>query len=170
VQHAVTAIYRTSGAAEVVRDELERLGVTRDHVTVLPDHLIVPDTTDANRSTTTKPENLHDGFDRLHDLHLSESDTRIYQQAIRNGDYVVSASVDSGADLDRIEQIMRRPEHAYSFDDLDTGYRDADYVARRQPLADGFDERMVGQREERQMSPFTRRYRRALALRATETP
>ena len=164
MQHAVTAIYRTSDAADLVRTELERLGITRSHITVLPERQTVPDTTNPSRSTRSVQESLHDTFDRLHDLHLSENDVRIYQHAIRNGDYVVSASVNNDADLDGVEQIMSRPEHAYSFDDLGTAYQDADYVARRQPLTHGFDERMVGQREDSQMSPFTRRYRRALAL------
>lgn len=75
-----------------------------------------------------------DAFDQLHDLHLPEADTRIYQQAIRNGDTIISVEVDDGADLARIQEIMRRSEDGYDLDDLDTRYDSAEYVSRRQPL------------------------------------
>ena len=164
MKSAVTAIYRSYDVANQVRDALERVGLGRDWITVLPSTRIMPDTTDPSRSTAPAQENLHDAIDRLHDLHLPEADTRVYQQAIRNGDYVVSVSLDDDTDLTRIEEIMRRPEDAYDLDELETRYAGADYVPRRQPLGDDYDERMVGRRDDRRISPYMRSYRRDLPL------
>lgn len=193
MHRAVTAIYRTEGVAHLVRDELERLGIARRHITVLGG--------DRQGGGMTDPEDLRGGaaaggtpggaymgvlpgagmgmtaggaaalpayrdedlaysddFDTLHDLHLPEADTRTYQQALRNGDYVVSVEVDEDADIARIQEIMRRPEEAYDLNALETNYRDADYAPRRRPHREDYQEGMLGRRAEMQDSPTTRDY------------
>lgn len=49
-------------------------------------------------------------IDRLYDLHLPEEDLRTYQHAIQQGDYLVSAEVEEDRQLDRVKEVMRRPE------------------------------------------------------------
>lgn len=161
---AVTAIYRSLSVANQVRDELEHVGIGREWITVLPSTRIVPDTTNPSRSTTLEQDSLRDAIDQLHDLHLPEDDTRTYQQALRQGSYVVSAAVEEDADIGRIEEIMRRPQDAHDLDELGTLYLGADYMARRQPPAEGFDEQMVGRRDDNQRSPYTRTYQRNAPL------
>ncbi len=132
MQRAVTAIYRSAAVADLVREDLERLGIARANITVLPGAATMPGATDASLSTAGAQDLAGDAVDRLHDLDLPEDDTRTYQQALRNGDHVVSVQVDDDADLARIQEIMRRPEDAYDLDELDTRYGDAAYVPRRQ--------------------------------------
>ena len=122
MQRAVTAIYRTYAVADLVRDEIAELGVSRGYIHVVPD-----------RDETLEPGATRDDAsynDDLHGLHLPEEDMRTYQQAVRRGDYVVSANVDDedSGTLDRILEIMRRPEDSYDIDALDEEYRDAEYV------------------------------------------
>jgi len=164
MQRTVTVIYRTYDVANLVRDEIERLGIAQHQVLVLPNIRVVPDTTDPSNSTTMKKESLDHAFEQLHDLHLPESDTRTYQQALRNGDFVVSVNLDDDADLARVEQVMRRPEDAHRLDELDTTYSSADFEPRRQPPGEGFDEGMAGRRDGDQLSPYTRSYRRDVPL------
>ena len=130
MSRTITAIYRSSATANLVRQELEPLGIGRHHVTILPDSDVT------GRSDRTGAD-LDNAFDRLHDLDLPEDDTRTYQQALRNGDYVVSVSVDDGTDLAPIQDIMRRPEDAYDLDDLDTQYSAAEYTPRTSPTGLG---------------------------------
>jgi uncharacterized protein (TIGR02271 family) len=117
MQRAVTAIYPSADVAQLVRDELEQLGVGGHNVTVL--------------SGTEGGA----GSDRLYDLGLPEEDIRTYTQALQNGDYVVSVEVDDDDDLGRVQEIMRRPEDAYDLDDLDTRYASTDYPAPGQQAA-----------------------------------
>jgi len=98
MQRAVTAIYRTADLADLVRQEVEQLGIAGHNVTVLSG-------TGGTSGST----------DRLHDLGLPEEDVRTYQQALQNGDYVVSVEVDDDAHLGQVQEIMRRPEDAYGF-------------------------------------------------------
>jgi len=114
MQRAVTAIYPTADMAELVRSDLEQLGIGRHNVTVLS-------------GTGTAG-----GLDDLYDLGLPDEDIRTYSQALQNGDYVVSVEVDDDTDLGRVQEIMRRPEGAYDLDELDTRYADADYTPRQQ--------------------------------------
>lgn len=158
----MTAIYRTDEVADLVRQELEQIGIERRHIWVLPETSVVPDTASPTRSTRITQEDLAATLDRLHDLHLPERDTKVYQQAIRSGDHVVSVALDDGADLERIGNIMRRPEAAYDLDVLDDRYGSAEYVPRRRPLGDGHDAGLVGQRDLTASSPYTRHYRREL--------
>lgn len=163
MRRAVTAIYRTRATADLVRDELERIGVPNRYITILPEVQIVPDTDHASRSTSEALD-LDRSFDHLHDLHLPEDDTRTYQQALRNGDVVVSVGLDDDTPIERVKEIMRQPEQSYDMDELDQSYRDAEYSPRRSPLNALFDDRQKGRRDESQDSPYTRTYNRDLAL------
>lgn len=120
MQRAITAIYRTYAVADLVRDEIAELGVSRGHIHVVPDR---DETLEPGASRETDTYNSD-----LHGLHLPEDELRTYQQAVRRGDYVVSVNVDDEAHLDRIMEIMRRPEDAYDIDALDEEYRDAEYI------------------------------------------
>ena len=122
MQRAVTAIYRTYAVADLVRDEIADLGISRGYIHVVPDR---DETVEAG--SQRDPDSFNDD---LHGLHLPEDEMRTYQQAVRRGDYVVSANVDDDDDalLDRVLDIMRRPEDAYDIDALDEEYRDAEYV------------------------------------------
>jgi len=126
MQRAVTAIYPTPAVADLVRRELEQLGIGRHNITVLPD------TAETGLSTAGTLGVGRDPLDSLHDLGLPEEDARTYQQALRNGDYVVSVEVDDDAHLSHVQEIMRRPEDAYDLDALDSQYADADYIPRQQ--------------------------------------
>lgn len=190
---AVTAIYRAHATAALVRDELERLGLSRHAITVIPEGDGAPDPAATGAGGTAVgtaggaymalvPPNgdavppgtyldtayaggIHaDAFDRLHDLHLPEEDTRIYQQAIRNGDVVVSVEVEEEADLARVEEIMRRPEEAHDLDALTSRSGGGAYEPRRRPLGPDHDERWAGRRDETVSSPYTRSYVRGAAL------
>ncbi|MFC5567085.1 YsnF/AvaK domain-containing protein [Rubellimicrobium aerolatum] len=129
MSRAVTAIYRSPVVAQLVREELEQLGIGRSAITVLPDAA-------GTVSGLATAETQEDAIDRLHDLGLPEPDARTYQQALRNGDHVVSVEVDDDSYLGRVQEIMRRPEDAYDLDELDTRYAGADYIPRRQGYAD----------------------------------
>ena len=107
---------------------------------------------------------LADALDELHDLHLPEEDTRTYQEAIRNGDYVVSVEVNEDADIAHIQEVMRRPEDAHDLDAFETSTRQADFAPRRRPPREGASEGMLARRVETQGSPRTREYVRELPL------
>ncbi|WP_176559610.1 YsnF/AvaK domain-containing protein [Rubellimicrobium roseum] len=126
MQRAVTAIYRAFDVADLVRGELEQLGIASHNITVLPD------TAGGSNFTGSTQDHAGTAIDRLHDLGIPEEDARTYQQALRNGDYVVSVEVDDDAYLDRVQEVMRRPEDAYDLDALDSQYSDADYIPRQQ--------------------------------------
>ena len=116
MQRAVTAIYRSPEVADLVQKELEQLGIASRDITVL--------------SGTAGADGA---MDRLHDLGLPDEDARTYQQALRNGDHVVSVDVHDDSHLGGAQEIMRRPEDAYDLDELDTRYASADYMPRQQP-------------------------------------
>ena len=165
MQNNVTAIYRTFAVADLVRDELSQLGLGVNHVSVVPDrdHPVEPG---GERTSAEHP----DYYDRLHDLHLPEDDMRTYQQAVRNGDYVVSANVDDDAMLDRVKDIMRRPEDAHNLDELDRNYSSATYEPRRDPATAGtYDERNLGRRSTAETSPYLRSYSREAPIRGRGT-
>jgi len=120
MQRAVTAIYRTHAVADLVREEIANLGVSRGHIHVVPDR---DETMESGSYRDTDTYN-----NDLHALHLPDEELRTYQQAVRRGDYVVSVNVDDDTHLDGIMEIMRRPEDAYDIDALDEEYRDAEYI------------------------------------------
>ena len=126
MQRAVTAIYRTADVAELVRRDLEQLGIAGHNITILPD------TNNAGLSTSGDQGYGDDAMERLHDLGLPDEDARTYQQALRNGDYVVSVEVDDDNNLSSVQDIMRRPEDSYNIDELDTQYSDAEFIPRQQ--------------------------------------
>lgn len=67
--------------------------------------------------------------DHLHALHLPEEDLRTYQQAIRHGDYVVSAEVDD-AKVEQVKAVMRRPEtEAHDIERRASEFRNHDLLA-----------------------------------------
>lgn len=67
--------------------------------------------------------------DHLHALHLPEEDLRTYQQAIRHGDYVVSAEVDD-AKVEQVKAVMRRPEtEAHDIEHRASEFRNHDLLA-----------------------------------------
>lgn len=163
MQRAVTAIYRTYSVAELVRSELKDLGISAYSITIVPD-------SDSPVTTGSSRDVGDDAYSRLHDLHLPESDIRTYQQAVRNGDYVVSVNVDDEAHLERVKEIMRRPEDAHDIDELDTKYASTVYEPRRDPLAEGYDERHIGRRDPAGDSPHTRSYSREQPIRPRDEP
>ena len=153
MQRVVTAIYRTWAVADLVRSEIADLGVSRGHIHVVPDS-DTPVTAGATRDD-------HRYSDDLHDLHLPENDLRSYQQAVRRGDYVVSANVDEDH-LPRVTEIMRRPEDAYDLDATDIEFAEVEYV----PHSSGtyvVDEDRVGTRDTT-TDPYVRSYSRRTAL------
>lgn len=158
MQRAVTAIYRTYSVADLVRSELKDLGISAFNISVVPD-------SDSPVTTGSSRDVGDDTHDRLHDLHLPESDIRTYQQAVRNGDYVVSVNVDDEAHLERVKEIMRRPEDAHDIDELDTKYASTVYEPRRAPLSEGHDESHIGRRDPAEGSPYTRAYSREQPIR-----
>ena len=126
MNRAVTAIYNTADVAELVRTNLEQLGIGRHNITVLPS------AGSTGLSTSATAGSADDAVDQLHDLGLPEEDARTYQQALRNGDYVVSVDVEDDANLGRVQEVMRQPESAYDLDELDTRYSAAEYTPPRQ--------------------------------------
>lgn len=95
---------------------------------------------------------------------LPQDDTRTYQQAIRNGDYIVSVEVDEDTDLVRIQEVMRRPEEAHDLDELSERYSGARYEPRREPLGENYDERWASRYDQTRSSSHTRSYIRDAPL------
>lgn len=118
MHRAVTAIYRNHEVANLVRDEIAGLGIERQHIDIIPDR------NDQLEADQTRDDSV---LDELHDLQLPEEDARTYQQAVRRGDYVVSANVDDDH-LDRVMEIMRRPEEMYDIDETEREFASSDYV------------------------------------------
>ena len=121
MQRAVTAIYSSADVADLVRRELEQLGIGGHNITVL-----------GGGGTAAGSASGTLGSDGVYDLGLPDEDIRTYQQALQNGDYVVSVEVDDDDNLGQVQEIMRRPEEAYDLDALDNQYADADYLPRQQ--------------------------------------
>ena len=119
MQKAVTAVYRTHAAADLVRSQLAELGIPRGHVSVVPDDPARP-AEGAHRDGSAYERDIHD-------LHLPEADARSYAEAVRRGDFVVSVNVDDDAHLPRIKEIMRHPEEAQDLDALERAHAGAEY-------------------------------------------
>lgn len=116
MRHNVTAIYRTHAVADLVRQELRELQLAAGDIHVIPDRADMA-AAESDRSQYT---------DELNDLHLPDDDLRTYQQCILRGDYVVSVDVDDDDDIQRIQEIMRRPEdEAYDLDLVRTEFAGA---------------------------------------------
>lgn len=168
---AVTAIYRTHAIASLVREELERLGIGREAITVLPDARPEAEVADGPPVvdaallgfTAMSPLSgvalpgvayvasvdrggLASASERLHDLSLPEEDIRTYREAIRNGDHVVSVRLDGSADLARIREVMRRPEEARDPGRSSSRRRAVRLEPRRELLDASYDESWTGGR------------------------
>lgn len=120
MERAITAVYPSHAEAARVRSALTQLGIPGGHITLIPD-----------AETAGGSENTGAMSARLHDLGLPDEDTRTYDQAIRNGDAVLSVKVDDVTRLDRIKSVMRDPGSARDLDALDEEYRGAEYVPFR---------------------------------------
>ncbi len=143
----VTAVYRNYATADLVRIELQSLGISEGHMRVVPDS-DTPAGVDSDRGA----------IDALHDLHLPEDDVRTYQNCVRRGDYVVSVEVDE-EQVPQVQEIMRRPEkEIHNLDARSEEFRDEPYTARRSDQP--FDESYVGTRDETRSDPYSRTYRR----------
>ena len=70
---------------EMVRDHLVETGIFRSHI------VVIPDAADEFAAGTYRADHI---VDELHDLAIPEDDVRVYQQVLRRGDHVVSASAD----------------------------------------------------------------------------
>ena len=151
---AVTAIYRTHAIANLVRKELHALGVDRNDVHLVPD--------DDREFSAGMRDDDRSWNDSLHGFHLPEHDLRTYQNAVRNGDYVVSADIDGDVDIERIKDVMRRPEdEAYDLGAMDTMYGETDYIPRAEDTAYAPDERYLANRDEIATDdPYVRSYTR----------
>jgi hypothetical protein len=156
VDRNVTAIYRSYSVADLVRRDLEAIGISRSHIHVIPDAdepLGAGGYRDDTRWTN-----------RIHDLHLPDDDVRLYQSSVRRGDYVVSANVDDDL-VARVQQIMRRPEaEAYNLDVRADEFQDEQVVLHTDTARRAADARVVGQREVAADDPYVRSYRRKARL------
>ena len=152
----VTAVYRSHEVADLVRRDLEGIGISRTHV-----H-IVPDVDEPVRTSGMRDDRRW--TDQLHDLHLPDDDVRTYQQCVRRGDYVVSANVED-AHLDRVREIMRRPEEeAYDLDARTADFRDEALIAHSDTARGVNDPRYLGQPDTANADPYVRSYRRDVPL------
>ncbi|TPE49731.1 hypothetical protein [Amaricoccus solimangrovi] len=95
----VTALYRRFASADLVREALRNEGLANARIHVIPDRVAgIDDAADLG---------IYDSV--LSELDLPEADTRLYQDAIRRGDFVVSVTVEE-TDVPKVEEIMRHPE------------------------------------------------------------
>lgn len=153
----VTAIYRTHSTADLVRQELLSLGISRTDIHVIPDEADVVEADGYRRDSDHH-------LDELHDLHLPEDDLRTYQQSVRRGDYVVSVNVDESK-VSRVQEIMRRPDaEAYDFSARSSEFRNEKVVARRDGSRATANPDWIGQPDATNTSPYVRSYRRNAAI------
>ena len=146
----ITAVYRTYSVADLVRAELEELGLSRSDIHVIPD-------SDLSAGTSADRDDRR-WSDKLHDLDLPDEDVRTYQSSVRRGDYVVSANVDDSS-VERVQQIMRRPEaEAYDLDAREAEFRDETIYPHSSRAA--ADTRVKHQRDPAYTDPYLRSYRR----------
>jgi hypothetical protein len=145
----VTAIYRTYAVADLVRRELEAIGISRANIHVIPDREEMVGATGYREDRRWT--------DLLHDLQLPDEDVRTYQHSVRRGDYVVSATVDDEW-VERVQEIMRRPvAEAYDLDARTNEFRDETIIARSEPLLESEPRR---RRDTAHTDPYVRSYRR----------
>jgi hypothetical protein len=148
----VTAVYRTYSVADLVRAELEELGISRSDIHVIPD-------SDLPAGTSSERENRR-WTDKFHDLDLPDEDVLTYQSCVRRGDYVVSANVDED-DVARVQQIMRRPEaEAYDLDSRDAEFRGETIYPHSDSSRTAADLREKRRRDPTYTDPYLRSYRR----------
>lgn len=152
----VTAIYRTYGAADLVRSELLDLGVGRSDIHVVPDR-DVPASAGGYRDDTAYT-------DQLHALHLPEEDLRTYQHSVRRGDYVVSAEVDDTR-VERVKEIMRHPEaQPYAYEGRSAEFRNEKLVPHSAGDRYVLDEDRRARPLSAEQDPYSRTYERKSPL------
>ena len=135
---AVTAIYRTHAQADLVRKDLSEAGIPTHDVKIVPHG----DWTAEDRADETRWN------DDLHALHVPEADMRTYQNAVRNGDHVVSVELDDDEHIERVKEIMRHPERdPYDIGSLDTVYEGTEYTPRAGQTGYAADDRYAGTRD-----------------------
>ena len=148
----VTAIYRTHATADLVRRELDEIGLAHGRIHVIPDQ-DEPVGAEGHRS-----DDRH--MNALHDLHLPDDDLRTYQHSVRRGDYVVSAEVDEDQ-VARAQEIMRRPEEeAYNLDTREAEFRGEEVYPHSAGAGRTVDERRLGRRDPAHADPYSRTYHR----------
>lgn len=154
----VTAIYRNYATADLVRRELNELGISAGNVHV------VPDTEEAVDSSGYRDDQRY--LDQLHGLHLPDEDLRTYQQSVRRGDYVVSVEVDDDSDdMTRVQAIMRRPEdELHNLDLRDTEFGNEPPIPYTAREGDAVNEDWRGRRDSDYTDPYTRSYLRNAPL------
>jgi hypothetical protein len=147
----VTAVYRTYSVADLVRRELEALGITSGNIHVIPDSEDVVGASGRGDD--------YRWADALHDLDLPEEDVRTYQHSVRRGDFVVSANVDEDLVV-RVQEIMRRPEaEAYNLDVRADEFQDEAIIAHSDTRRTS-DGRLIRRRDTTYTDPYVRSYRR----------
>ena len=148
----VTAVYRTYSVADLVRAELEALGLSRGDIHVIPE-------TDLPAGTSGERADRR-WSDALHELDLPDEDMRTYQSCVRRGDYVVSANVEED-DVERVQKIMRRPEaEAYDLDVRDAEFRDETIHPHSDDSRTAAALRARRRRDPAYTDPYLRAYRR----------
>ena len=152
----VTAIYRTHATADLVRRELNELGISSGDIHVIPDH------DDPVGADGRHQDNRYS--DQLHDLHLPDDDLRTYQHSVRRGDYVVSVEVDE-AQVESVQRIMSRPEEeAYDLDKRSGEFAGADLDPYSDPNSGRPGEDLIARRDSDRADPYTRAYTRQARL------
>ena len=148
----VTAIYRTHATAELVRREIDELGLAHGHVHVIPNR---------DEPVGAEGQRTDDRYmDTLHDLHLPDDDLRTYQHSVRRGDYVVSVEVDE-EHVGRVQQIMRRPEEeAHNLDTRESEFRGEELYPHSAASERTVDQRRLGRRDPAWNDPYSRTYHR----------
>lgn len=104
MSRTVTAIYRTADVADLVKREIEQLGVASHHVSVVGGA---------------------DNADDVGHFNLPHDEAVTYREAVRQGHYVVSAEVDDDR-TDKVAEIMRDPEGGVDIDSYEQDYRTRD--------------------------------------------
>lgn len=155
----ITAVYRSHATADLVRRELEELGIAPGDI-----HLI-PDRANPVEAEGQRQDNWYS--DQLHDLHLPEDDVRTYQQSLRRGDYVVSVEVDGEqyGQVGRVQTIMSRPEEeAHNLDQRSSEFEGADLEPYSDANSGRPGEDQLARRDPDHVDPYTRSYVRKARL------
>lgn len=98
----VTALYRSRATVELLRDELQGIGVSGGDIRVVPDEAEEL----GHSGLGSEPQPIAP----LHDLGLPDEDVRVYEDRVRGGDVLVSVRVDEDQ-APEVERIMRSPEN-----------------------------------------------------------
>ncbi len=94
-ERTLTALYDTMGAAESARDELVRVGVPHDRVSIRA--------ADAAGATTTGGNEDRGFWGSLSDLFMPDEDRQTYAEGLRRGACLLTANVPAGLEDEAIE-------------------------------------------------------------------